>query len=90
MRDWIHGVPDLLIEALPPDNAMHDRIVKRNLYAQNGVPEYWIVDPIARSVEVLVHDRGHFAPHGYFETSDTIRSHELPDLTIPVADVFAD
>lgn len=58
---FIHGRPDrdptaltrviLAIEVLSPSTARHDRITKRRVYLEEGVAEYWIVDPEGRTVE---------------------------------------
>lgn len=41
----------LAIEVLSPSTARADRHRKRVIYQEQGVPEYWIVDPAARLVE---------------------------------------
>ncbi len=41
----------LAIEILSPSSVRTDRGVKRQLYVDSGVPEYWIVDTNARRVE---------------------------------------
>ena len=41
----IRGVPDLVIEILSPSNRKYDQELKKRLYEQHGIPEYWIVDP---------------------------------------------
>jgi Uma2 family endonuclease len=53
VRARIEGIPDLLIEILSPSNQKHDLVTKRRLYARSRVPEYWIVDPEAQTIEVL-------------------------------------
>ena len=53
VKDWIFGVPELLVEIISPESVERDRTVKRELYARNGVREYWIVDGEAETVEVL-------------------------------------
>lgn len=52
VRDWSDIGPLLLaIEILSPSTARYDRIVKRRLYLEQQIPEYWIVDCDARCVE---------------------------------------
>ncbi len=41
----------LAVEVLSPSTARADRQLKRRLYQQQGVPDYWIVDVDARLVE---------------------------------------
>jgi Uma2 family endonuclease len=89
IQKWVRGVPDLLVEVVSADRPERDRLVKRDLYARNGVPEYWIVDPESRSVEVLVLESGRYAPHGYFEVGDSLTSRSLPGFTLPLEGVFA-
>ncbi len=45
IKDYIHGVPDLIIEVLSKGNKTHDTVTKKNLYEKFGVGEYWIIDP---------------------------------------------
>lgn len=45
--------PDWVCEVLSPGNALRDRAVKLPIYARHGVPWTWLVDPVARSVEVF-------------------------------------
>lgn len=45
------GVLLVAIEILSPATARYDRIVKRRLYLEQSIPEYWIVDCDARCIE---------------------------------------
>lgn len=82
---WIHGAPDLVVEVVSSAHAERDRAVKRRAYAGGGVPEYWIVDPEERSVEVLRLRDGRYEAAGWFRSEDTLRSPGLPDLALPLA-----
>ena len=46
------GVLVLALEILSPSTARRDRTVKRVMYQKYNVPEYWIVDIDARTIEV--------------------------------------
>jgi Uma2 family endonuclease len=91
IQERIEGVPDLCVEVVSPRGAERDRIVKRRLYAENGVPEYWIVDDESKSVEVLTLDGREYAPFGYFvapegvaaegQEPDEVRSRVLPGFS---------
>lgn len=88
LKDWIYGVPNLVVEVLSPDGIERDRIVKRDLYARNGVPEYWIVDPDARTVEVYSLRGDRYEPDGYFESADVLVSPSLPGFRVAVSQLF--
>lgn len=45
--------PDWLAEVLSPSTALRDRTIKLDIYAREGVAHVWLIDPIARTVEVL-------------------------------------
>lgn len=56
----IAGTPDLLVEVLSPGTARRDRSEKLRLYAEVGVREYWIVDPLSEHIEFLINEGGVF------------------------------
>jgi len=89
VQDWIRGVPDLLVEILSPEGIERDRLIKRDLYARNGVKEYWLVDPETRTVEVLtLGSSGRYEPAGYFEERDAVSSPLLAGLSLQVSALF--
>jgi Uma2 family endonuclease len=45
------GRPVLVVEILSPGTAARDKGIKRRLYQQAGVPQYWIVDLDSRLIE---------------------------------------
>jgi Uma2 family endonuclease len=46
--------PDWLCEVLSPSTQALDRAVKLPVYAREGVRHVWLVDPVARTLEVYV------------------------------------
>lgn len=65
----ICGTPDLVVEVLSPSTTKNDIGEKKTVYEKHGVKEYWIVSPIARSIEVYLLREGTFhldeVYHGY-------------------------
>jgi Uma2 family endonuclease len=47
------GPPDLAMEIVSPESVNRDYFLKRSLYEQNRVPEYWIIDEMERRVTLL-------------------------------------
>ena len=86
----VTGAPDLVIEVLSPgaENAQRDRVVKLQLYGKYGVPEYWIVDPGQRAVEVYRQQQGSLERVGTFMDHDDITSPLFPDFRLRSLDIF--
>ena len=85
----IEGAPDLLVEILSPSNPEHDRIRKRALYARGGVREYWIVNPEAATIDLLVLAGNVYRRHLLAGGCDSVASTVLPGLAFPASAAFA-
>ena len=77
----------LAIEVISPSSARADRVKKRNMYRDEGVAEYWVVDLDARTIERstpadaridVLDDRIEWRPDGATSA-----------LTVDLADYFA-
>jgi Uma2 family endonuclease len=84
----VEGPPDLLIEVLSPSNRDHDRLTKHALYGLAGIREYWIVDPEARTIEILTLDRDALHTTTVAAGADTLVSPLLGALDITVESLF--
>ena len=45
--------PMLLVEVLSSSTGRRDQVMKRNLYVDGGIPDYWIVDGERRTVRIV-------------------------------------
>jgi Uma2 family endonuclease len=82
--------PDLVVEVISPSTARNDRFRKLRMFARYEVPEYWIIDPVQHTVEMLTLNAELYAVAGYGGCEDSLTSRLLPDLTFPLARLFAD
>ena len=90
VEEGIRGAPDLVVEILSEATADRDRTYKRALYARYGVKEYWLVDPSAKTIEVLkLQEQGfsQVALYSYKEKA-VLKSPSLAGLSIDLAEVF--
>jgi Uma2 family endonuclease len=58
----INGAPDLVIKIVLPSSRGRDRIRKSAPYADNGVPEYWLVDPDIGTIPAQEPRDGRYQP----------------------------
>ena len=69
------GAPDLIVEILSPSNQQRDWVEKYALYAHNNVTEYWIVDPMNKTVTVFnIKSSGKYGDGVMYENSSKIQS----------------
>ena len=66
----IRGVPDMVVEVLSRSTRKNDLTVKKDAYESNGVKEYWIIDPLAKTVDVyILRDGKYILDDSYFKCS---------------------
>ena len=66
----IYGVPDMVVEVLSPSTRFKDLTIKKDSYEKNGVKEYWIVDPLAKAVDVyILRDEKYILENSYHKYS---------------------
>lgn len=53
-RKNIYGAPDMVVEVLSHSTRKKDLTIKKDTYEAQGVREYWIIDPQAKSVTVYL------------------------------------
>lgn len=78
--------PLLVAEVLSPSTARYDRGAKLRFYGRAGVLEAWIIDPVARTIEV----RGLVAAERrVFARGQIAESRALPGFRVDVTALFA-
>ena len=85
----VEGAPDLLVEVLSPSTAKRDRGIKLERYRHFGVPEYWIVDAEARTLEIRRLSQG--TEPVVLSVDDRLDWQPLPGgprLTLPLEELF--
>jgi Uma2 family endonuclease len=85
----IIGPPDLVVEIASPSTATYDRSKKLQAYEQAGVQEFWIADPVARNVEVLLWEPNGYRSKGVFAGQAVLPSRVVPGLQVQVQQFFA-
>jgi Uma2 family endonuclease len=75
---------DLTVEVVSPDKPERDLVVKPADYAEAGVPEYWIVNPLTETITVLRLEGKAYVEHEVFARGTTATSALLSGFTISV------
>lgn len=82
--------PDFVVEVLSPSTRHRDRGIKFTDYAAHGVGEYWIVDPVADTIEqYLLEENGTYGLAAK-QADGTLRSRVIEGFAMPVRAAFDD
>lgn len=77
------GAPDLIIEIVSPFNPSNDYIRKLSLYSSYKVREYWIVNPMDKSILIYkLDDTMHYGAPKAYSFTDKIKVGIYDDLEI--------
>jgi Uma2 family endonuclease len=88
----VTGAPEIVVEIGSKSTRKRDETIKRRLYEERGVSEYWVIDPERDVIRVYRLDGGRFDGPAELsrEAGDVLRTRHLDGLAIPLERVFAD
>ena len=86
---FVECAPDLIVEALSSDRS-RDLVMKRKVYAEAGIPEYWILDPVHDTIAVLELSGSEYVERAVFGSDDTLTTATIPGLELPLRQLFGD
>ena len=84
----IDYAPDLVVEVISSSSRRVDRVRKMALYARSGVPEYWIADPMDRTLVVNLLEGKEYVPIAP-DTDGWIALPTLSGLRVDPTEVFS-
>jgi len=84
----IRDPPDLCVEVISPSTQDRDRGRKMQMFARFGVPEYWIIDPRLRRIEVYRLEREAYALLADVSGEGVVESATITGLVFSPAGLF--
>lgn len=84
----LESPPLLIVEVVSPESIKRDYEQKPLEYANQGIPEYWIVDPLLNKVTVLWLVEGHYQ-ETIFTLDQLIVSQTFPELNLSAEQVLS-
>ncbi|WP_205678929.1 Uma2 family endonuclease [Aquisphaera insulae] len=85
-RFWLGA--DLALEVVSPEKPERDLVDKRHDYAEGGVPEYWIVNPMDETITVLSLRGDSYHESGVYRRGESAASILLAGFAVDVAATF--
>jgi len=94
-RSKLDRAPDWIIEVASPNTREKDFVIKKELYEEDGVREYWVVNPMSNNTRVYVNNSehvcvskdNHFDEVRIFEFDEVIESMVLDGFSIRISDL---
>jgi Uma2 family endonuclease len=74
--------PDWVCEVVSPSTASLDRVKKLRIYANAGVRHAWLVDPLARTLEILHLDSGHWTIQATHAGDEVVRADPFAEIDL--------
>ena len=84
----IEGAPDLIVEVLSPSTAYYDLKHKKSIYEKHGVREYWVVDPIDKTVEIFQNQNAKFHLIAELTKTDIAKSQLIAGMEVDLQNIF--
>ena len=85
---WFDIAPDWVCEVLSPVTGTVDRLKKLPRYGRYGIQWAWLVDPLARSLEIYQLNGGLFSVYGGGSGDDIIRAEPFEAVELELAPLW--
>jgi Uma2 family endonuclease len=86
--NWIAVRPDYVCEVLSRSTERRDRTAKSRIYADAGVPYYWLVDPRRQTLEAFEFAGTEWSPIGNWRADDEVCAAPFQALTFSLAELW--
>jgi Uma2 family endonuclease len=83
-------IPDWVCEVISPSTASLDRAKKLKIYARAEVAHAWLVDPLARTLEVLRLDNGRWTIVATHAGDEAVRAEPFGDVELELRALWGD
>ncbi len=81
----------LLVIEVSDSTLEYDRDIKKNIYAEAGISEFWLVNLQKNTIETFWNPTsGDYYEMRIFEQSETIQSKNIEYLTLPVSEILGE
>ncbi|NLJ27076.1 MAG: Uma2 family endonuclease [Deltaproteobacteria bacterium] len=87
-HNWISVVPDWICEVLSPSTLKRDKMEKMPIYARRGVPYFWLIDPVAETLDVFRLEHGNWMVAGLYVEDAKVRAEPFTEIEINLSDLW--
>jgi Uma2 family endonuclease len=87
---YIAVAPDWVCEVISPSTARLDRAKKLRIYAGEGVRHAWLVDPLARTIEVLRLEGGRWSIVATHAGDEAVRIEPFEEIELEIGALWGD
>jgi Uma2 family endonuclease len=77
-------------EIVSPSTSSLDRVQKLAIYAREGVSHAWLIDPLARTLEVLRLETGRWTILAAHAGGDVVRAEPFGEIELDLSALWAD
>jgi Uma2 family endonuclease len=84
----VKGAPDLVVEILSEGNTAKEMSYKKHIFESTGVQEYWLINPIKKTVTQYKNEEGEFFPIHILDTEGVLNSIVVEGFTFKIGDIF--
>jgi Uma2 family endonuclease len=88
--DYVSLAPDWVCEVLTPDTVGLDRVKKLGVYARERVGHAWLIDPLARTLEVLRLEHGRWTILAAHAGGEVVRAEPFAEIELDLQSLWAD